>query len=283
MPHETGAEFCLDVLKQADPERYYTCLFAPAEARPALAALYAFNLEIVRTRELVSEPMIGEIRLQWWRDVLSGKGEGDVASHPVAGPLLKALADYQLPAQTLLNLIDARVFDLYDDPMPSLNDLEAYCGETSSALLQLSLFILSRGEYYSAPDLCGHAGVALGITALLRAFAWHSARGQIYIPQEILHRHKVTIEDLRQRRSTPSILEALAEMRTIARHHLNRAREEIKPLPYGLFPIFLTLTNIEPILRSMEKKESDPFATVIEPSRLGLLFRFWRASKAKMF
>jgi len=281
MNNASEGDYCLNALKQADPERYFTCLFAPVKHRAALAALYAFNLDIVRTRELVSEPMIGEIRLQWWRDALIGKGEGDASAHPIAGPLLKTIADYHLPVTGLVNLIDARVFDLYDDPMPSVHDLEAYCGETSSALFQLSLLILSDGRPYSAADLCGHAGVAFGITALLKAFPWHASRGQIYVPSDLLSKHEVSSEELLKRRSSASIEAVLREMRSLVRHHLTLAKTELKKLPDDLFPAFISLASIEPPLRAMEKRNYDPFNSIIEPSRLALIFRFWRALRTK--
>jgi phytoene synthase len=281
MKGATDDTYCLHALKQADPERYFTCVFAPEKYRAALAALYAFNLDIVRTRELVSDPMIGEIRLQWWRDALHGVGEGDASAHPIAGPLLKAIAEYHLPIEALINLIDARVFDLYDDSMPSLHDLEAYCGETSSALFQLSLLILSDGRSHSSADLCGHAGVAFGVTALLKAFPWHAARGQLYLPQDVLRKHGLSSEDIFKRQLSPSIDGVLREMRAHVRDHLSRARAEIKRLPDDLFQAFLALTSIEPALRAMDKRHYDPFTSVIEPSRLGLIFRYWQTARLK--
>jgi len=281
MTDASGDTFCLNALKQADPERYFTCLFVSPQHRAALAALYAFNLEIVRTRELVSEPMIGEIRLQWWRDALSGNSEGDALAHPVAGPLLKAISEYNLPYKAFFNMIDARVFDLYDDPMPSLHDFEAYCGETFSALFQLSLFILSDGRPYPAANLCGHAGVAFGMTALLKALSWHTARGQIYVPGDILRKHNVALDEILKRQSSASIKAVLKEMRTITRRHLNRARSELAKLPEDLFPAFMPLASIDPALRAMEKRNYDPFGSVIEVSRLALIFCFWRAMRSK--
>ena len=124
---------CADMLRTQDPDRFYACLFAPEDKRGALHALYAFSLELARIREIVSEPMLGEIRMQWWRDALGGEARGDVSANPVAAALLDTVAIYNLPLQALRDLIEGRAFDLYDDPMPSRVDLEGYCGETSSA------------------------------------------------------------------------------------------------------------------------------------------------------
>jgi len=104
-----------------------------ADNRRALYVLYAFNLEVSRTRELSREPMPGEIRLQWWRDALGGAGRGEVDAHPVASTLRGVVVRYGLPPRALLELIDARSFDLYDEPMPSLAHLERYAAQTSSA------------------------------------------------------------------------------------------------------------------------------------------------------
>jgi phytoene synthase len=281
MTDTSSDSFCLNALKQADPERYFTCLFVPPQHRAALAALYAFNLDIIRTRELVSEPMIGEIRLKWWRDALSGNSEGDALAHPIAGPLLKAISDYHIPVTALLNMIDAHIFDLYDDPMPSFYALEAYCGETFSALFQLSLLILSDGRSYPAAQLCGYAGVAFGITALLKAFPWHTAQGKIYLPNDVLREHNVTQDEILKRQSSDSIKAVLQVMRSIVLYHLNRARSELARLPEELFPAFIPLASIDPVLWAMEKRKYDPFGSVIEISRLALIYRFWRATRIK--
>src|SRR5690554_2983254 len=111
-----GFEHCMSTLRAGDRERYLTVLFAPEDKRPALAALYAFNLETARVRDIVSEPMPGEIRLQWWREVVSGEREGEGRQHPVAAALLDAVAAYGLPPAALTRLTEARIFDIYNDP-----------------------------------------------------------------------------------------------------------------------------------------------------------------------
>src|SRR5512140_2160659 len=110
-------EHCAALVREADRDRYLATLFAPAERRDALFALYAFNAEIARVRDVAREPLPGEIRLQWWREVLNGERDGEAAAHPVAAALRETLARYQLPSEQLLNLIEAHSFDLYNDPM----------------------------------------------------------------------------------------------------------------------------------------------------------------------
>src|SRR5499427_2309596 len=128
---------CEALLRAADKDRFLTTLFAPAEHRNALIALYAFNVEIARVREVVREALAGEIRLQWWSDVLA-VGRGEVAGHPVAAALLASMARYRLPPEPFKALIEARRFDLYDEPMATLTDLEAYADGASASLIALA-------------------------------------------------------------------------------------------------------------------------------------------------
>ncbi|MDT7951313.1 MAG: squalene/phytoene synthase family protein [Acetobacteraceae bacterium] len=99
-----------ELARQHDPDRFFTTLFAPAAARPALWALYAFNHELVRAREAVREPMMAMIRLQWWREVV----EGEAKRHEIATPLHEAIAAGALKQEDLLALIEAREEDLPD-------------------------------------------------------------------------------------------------------------------------------------------------------------------------
>src|SRR3954468_3290000 len=105
---------CEALVRAADRDRFLAALFAPRERREALFALYAFNLEIARVREVVREPVSGEIRLQWWRDVLAGGGRGEIEAHPVASALRASMARYGISTERLQAIIDARRFDLYD-------------------------------------------------------------------------------------------------------------------------------------------------------------------------
>src|SRR4029079_14365377 len=132
-------DHCEALVRQADKDRYLATLFAPERYRRPLFALYAFNVEIARVREVAREPMPGEMRLQWWRDVLTGfRGE---QSGPVAAALVAVIVRYRLPLHVLSDLIEARSFDLYDDPMASLAELEAYAAKTSAAVMALAVQI----------------------------------------------------------------------------------------------------------------------------------------------
>jgi phytoene synthase len=153
-----------DIVRLHDRDRYLSTLFAPDGRRPHLLAIYAFNVEVMRVRDAVSDPNIGMIRLQWWRDTIeSGQGSG----HPVAEALSVAIRDCGLPKQALLDLVTAREFDLFQDRMPGLTELEGYLGETHSRLIMMAAMILDAGAAPQAGEAAGLAGVAQGLALIL--------------------------------------------------------------------------------------------------------------------
>lgn len=270
---------CERLVREGDPDRYFATLFAPADRRPALFALYAFNLEVARVRESVSQPLPGEIRLQWWRDQLAAEPRGDATGHPVAAALEQTIERYRLPRPALAALVEARLFDLYDDLFPTVRDLDGYCGETASALIRLAAIVLADGADPGGADAAGHAGVAFAVTGLLRAFPWHARRGQVFIPREVLERHGVVREDIVAGRGGPGLAAALADMRGLARGHLAQA-EALRPtIATSAVLAFLPLALVPGYLRVTERPGYDPFRTVVDMPQWRRLWVLWRAAR----
>jgi phytoene synthase len=266
---------CDALLKRDDRDRWLASLFLPAPPRPHIHALYAFSLEIARVRQRVSEPALGEIRFQWWREVLAGEAGGE--ANPIAAALLDTIARFGLPRDPLIALIDARLFDLYDTPMPSIVTLEAYAKATASSLFRLAASILDPGA--AANGAAEHAGIAYAVTGLLRALPWHLNAGQVYIPRHILAAQGLQPEDLRLGRDSTALLAALADMRALARQHLR----EFAAIPAGSAGkaalAFLPTTLCEPYLREMERPGYDPFASHIDLPEWRRLRLLWRAAR----
>jgi 15-cis-phytoene synthase len=274
-------QYCADHVRRLDKDRFLASQFAPEPARAHVLALYAFNLEVARVRELVSNPMPGEIRLQWWRDVLSGSGQGEVSDNPVAAALLETVRRFSLPVEALLNLIEARIFDLYDDPMPTLLDLEGYAGETASALIQLAAIVLEDGADPATHEIAGHAGVAYAITGLLRALPVHATRGQCFVPKDMLLRNGATPEDIAGARVTPGVLTTLADLREIARKHAGAVKAMSKSIPDQAVPAFLPMALVEPYLRRLSRSGLDPFREIVDiPGWQRPLILWWAAQMA---
>ena len=275
---------CEDLVRAGDRDRFLATLFAPATHRASIFALYAYNLEIVRIREAARASLAGEIRLQWWRDVLLGDARGEGDGHPVAAALLATIVRYGLQTSQLTAIADAHQFDLDDEPMPTLSALEAYADATSGNLISVCARILEDGRSLEIGNLAHHAGNAHAIAGLLAAFAVHARRGQLYVPLELLDRHGVCARELLgdqsggPRRASRGLSAALAELRSVARAHLVRAGEELSTAPASVAPALLPVALAPAILARTEASDYDPFTPVeIAPWRRA--WRVWRAGR----
>jgi phytoene synthase len=246
---------CHDLVRDHDKDRYLCALFAPEETRGDVLALYAFNVELSRVRDLAREPMLGEMRFEWWSTQLAAIAAGETPQHPVAMALAAAMRRANLPERAFAAMIEARRFDLYDDPMPSLNDLEGYLGETSSALVMLAGVALAGPEAGTAraADAAGAAGVAIGLTGLMRAMAFHRARGQCYLPADVLARHGLSPAHVLSGRFSPGMAGALADLRDHAGRRLAQARTALAGVPRPALPAYLPAALVPGYLKALAR------------------------------
>jgi 15-cis-phytoene synthase len=268
--------YCAELVRAADHDRFLGSLFAPAEHRGALHALYAFNVEVARVREVAREPLPGEIRLQWWSEVIDGERAEEANANPVAAALLAIIGRYRLPVIKLKALIDARHFDLYDDPMARLGDLEAYAQQTSSALLAIAAQILAGAEAEGIEAAAEPAGIAYAIAGLVRAFPLHATRHQLYVPLDVIERHGVERQDIFAGRSSKNLRAAFAELQDIARNHLRAAHHNVAFLSAAALPAFLLIALVRPMLDRLAR--CDPF-TPAELSPWRRQWLIWRAAR----
>ncbi|MDH7785292.1 phytoene synthase [Ochrobactrum sp. 19YEA23] len=267
---------CLALLREADRDRYLSVLYAPEDKRGGLAALYAFNAEVARIRDLVHEPLPGEVRLQWWRDLINGEARGNAEAHPVAAALVETINKYELPRTAFDNYCEARIFDLYDDPMPSRNDLEGYCGETASAIIQLAGFILDRDAAQAHSETAGHAGVAQAITGLLRLLPTHRRRSQLYVPADMLASVGVTREAFLGSDDPSACERVVSVMLALAREHLAIFDKAKGTLPKSLAPAFLPMAIVPAYLKAIERlggKAAERTADISAIRKQWLMFR----------
>jgi phytoene synthase len=269
---------CEALVRTFDKDRYLASLFAPAAARAHLFALYAFAHEIARVREAAREPLPGEIRLQWWRDVLDGEGRGEVSANPVAAALLDTVARCALPEERLVALIDAHGFDLYDDAMSSLADLDAYAERTAGTVLALAAQILGGADADNSSSVAIPAGVAYEVVQRLRAFPRDIARRQIFVPLDVLGRHGVSREEIETRQNTPGLRAALAHMRRHARAAYEKFRSLAREVPETCAPAYLVTALVPPQLAQFEAAMADPFAPADVP-QWRRQWALWRAAR----
>jgi 15-cis-phytoene synthase len=283
---EAGAEqqaaaFCADLVRAQDFDRYATTLFVGSPERRALLALYAFNVEIARVRFQVSQPLPGEIRLQWWTDMLTGSGHGGIEGNPVAFELKEAIATYALPIEPLTGMIEAHLFDLYNDPMPDSRVLEAHLTDTEGALFGAAGRVLgANGE--AVERLAGHAAMAHGLARAIARLPYDSSRRQMYLPKDVLERHGCDLEQVFAGTPSPALRAALDELIAVASKHLDMAMPLIAAAPHAARRAFLPLALTKCDLDGLARPTRNPFAPC-ERMRLATLWTLWRASRNTPF
>ncbi len=276
-----SAAFCADLVRNHDFARYASTLFMPSEQRRALLAIYAFNVEISRVREQVSQPLPGEMRLQWWTDMLAGSGHGGVEGNPVAAELMLAIRNSRLPVERLSRLIDEHQFDLYNDPMPTMAALEGYINDTACALFSLGAGICGR-QSDEIEHLARHAGLAQGIADVIAALPLDASRRQLFVPLQLLQQHGIGMEQVFAGKETPELRAVLDQLIVEARGHLKMAFALLTDVPPEVRPVFLPLALVRIRLQRMSRADNDPFMPHVT-SRFRTLWTLWRASRSREF
>ena len=234
-------------VRAADPDRYFATLFAPAPLRPHLFALYAFNAELARVAENVREPMLGDIRLEWWRESVEAASRGVSRNHDVARGLTALFAERDLAVADFEALVAARAFDSSPDHLADFAALEGYLASTSGAVMRLAARILAGDLPPSADQGLRDAGLAYGLTGLLRALPFHSTRHKLYLPLDLLSALDLTPEAFFHLEKDDPRLEAVVRQVSLrARDAFVAARRAPKPgpalaavLPAALVPVYL--------------------------------------------
>jgi 15-cis-phytoene synthase len=276
-------QYCLDLVRSNDKDRFLASLFAPENKRPHLMALYAFNCEIVRARDLVSEAAIGEIRLQWWMDTLDGIYDGAAQDHPVAIALARAIVEGDLPKHALRNLVNAHIFDFYADPMPTFSDLEGYLGETSSALIQMAALILAGEEALENAEASGLAGVAYGLSGILSSLPKQRALSQCFIPADMLKARDAAPADLIAARNEVALSVVLAELREKARMRLLEARKMSWTIKPAAMPAFLHVALTDGYLNAIAQNADSVLQKGVGVSPWRKQWTLWKAARTEMF
>ncbi|ASY62845.1 Phytoene synthase [Sinorhizobium sojae CCBAU 05684] len=272
----------LATLRDTDRDRYLACLLSPPEKRHSLAALYAFYAEIARVRDVIREPLPGEIRLQWWHDLL-GNDQSTGEGHPLAEALLACIREHRLPVAVLQDMIDARIFDLYDDPMGDRSALEGYAGETACALIQLASLIIDPENAAASAEAAGHAGVAQTIAGLLLLLPLHCRRGQVYFPGEILRATGLDRETLLEARDEEAIGRAVRAFCGLGRDHLMKARSSMGSISKRNFAAFIPVALAGPVFDRAEAAAGSILKQAIQPPQWQRQWWMWRASRRRRF
>lgn len=270
------------LVRRHDRDRYLTALFAPPDRRAALMALYAFNHEVAKTRESVSEPLLGRVRLQWWRESLDAiYGGGPARQHEVVEPLAEAVRAFGLSRAHFERLIDARELDLVAQAPASLATLEAYCEGTSARLVWLALEALGVRDP-AASDAGREVGIGYALTGLVRAIPFHARQRRHMIPEDLAKEVGLDLRELFELRPSPALTRAAERLAGAARDHLAASRANRTAVPRAALPALLPARLAETYLDALARAGFDPFdrGLALPPQRQSLRLA-WAAVRGR--
>lgn len=251
-----NSEFAATV-KAHDWPRYIAIQFAPEDKRGDLMAIAAFAAEIDRIIRAASDPLPGEIRLQWWREVLSGEREGEAKGHPLAVALTDTIRLRGLPPAIFDRFMEARTFALYHDLFPDTLSFEAWCGETEGSLLQLSSLCLDPDLARQTADASGHGGIALSVSHALVDLPRMRAKGQCAIPAEILSACGLSREAFVAQTESAGSANAVLAFAELGLNHFRLFAGAARKLPKVLRPVFLPVFAARHALDRAVKKPGE--------------------------
>ena len=263
-------------LREADPAQFFASLFVSDEKRAPMMALRAFAAEMARIPFLVSESMLGEIRLQWWHEVLAGEREVEAQANPLAAALMQAVRMHDLPVAALQGLIAARVEDLYADPPPTMNDLEGRLGECYSVPYRLASLVLRADASAGVADVAGHGGVAEGLTDLLARWPLLLRRSRVMIPSDVMAEFGLTREIVLAGTEPEKTQRALMFLVEKAELHRAKASAALRGLYAEEAPAFLPLALVAPMMQRVRSALPNGAANL---PQWRMQFVLWRASR----
>lgn len=267
----THAEVVRASARAWELDRYLAALLSPRHVRWDLITLAAFAGEIARIPAFVREPMMGEIRLQWWREALENTDLTTLSGHPVADAARNAVARHRLPLGLLIGFIDAQSVLLHDEPIRDDQELAAHLSKTEGALFELALRILG-GRNETTHAIAMSAGRAYGIARLLVELPALWAQGRVLIPETRLAAAGLSLAEV-QAGVPPERLEPVLEgLIDQARRDLDEARQRQGQLDRVQRVALLPLAVVEPYLRALRRKSRDPLR---EPLQMAPIRRVW--------
>lgn len=257
-------------LRAADPERWRTTLFAGGAARAKLVAIYAFNLEIARVRETVSEPMLGQIRLQWWREAFD---EIEAGKSPRKHPIVEALGATRPDLGPLREAIDARERDLDDAPFAGLAEMESYARGVGGTI--------SRTAFGVAHPAAENIGTAYALAGLLRALPFFARQRRTPLPADLMAQAGLDPDAIHENKAGAALCSVVEPVARRAQALVDEARGH--DIPKALFAAALPAKVAALALRRLERVGFDPFAPELRKPRPADIWRLWWAHSLRRF
>ena len=274
----SDAAYVVDQVRTGDRDRFLAALFAPPDRRADLFALYAFNVEIAKIPQTVSEPLVGRMRIQWWRDTLSAISEGRGA--PAGQPIAQAFADTinafglaRTRLEALLLSVEAELDD--DEGYGDLDAMEAHAGNRSVPLAWLAFDVLGIGNETSK-IAARHVAVGHTLSMWLRSLPLHLGRGRVKLPEESLTHAGISVAGIESGRDRDALRAVVRQVAERAERHLQSAKTISQPLGRGGMAVLLWSTAAKTFLHSLYAAEFDVFDRRVASHRTGILPLLWR-------
>ncbi|KHO01216.1 Squalene/phytoene synthase [Metarhizium album ARSEF 1941] len=248
--------------RTSDYDAHLVRRFVPSPVRDTYAALRALNLELVRLPEIVSNPLIGTLRIKFWHESMDKTFAGTPPREPICILLHQALQEVETRSGRSTNksikfwisrLVKTRERYMDGRPYPSLAALEDYAENTYATMMYTTLASMPLRSMH-IDHLASHIGKACGIIAVLRGIPVLAAPGRpvktptgvdappsrepsLLLPLDIMAEEGVKEEAVfRQGPNAPGLQDAVFKVATRANDHLMTAREMLKRLKAGQDP-----------------------------------------------
>ena len=261
--------YCFEITRQYDPDRFLTSLFAPDFLKEDLYALYAFNYEIAKISETVSEAMLGEIRLQWWRESIDAiynhikdGGKTILRKHDVMLPLTLAIEKYNLPKNLFDDIIEGRTDDLYPKNPETIDALESYIKKTSSSLTKLTGLILGCGEEKALEEL----GTAWGMLGVIRAVPYQASLNKIFLPDDVMTLYGLSNDDIHGIKDCDELKNTIRAIDQKVEDSLKKIKKLTKNIKRSGKSIFLLTSLIKSYRKELKKSDYNPFKLDKKPN-----------------
>ncbi len=266
------------LVRDHDRDRYVAALFLDKRYQTKIFPILAFNVELERIPQIVTEPQLGEIRLQWWRDTLEKIARGERVGHPVADSMAVTLARSDISTVSLLEMIDARSFDISRTIFPDFNALNSYFNKTTGAVFSLSEQIILDNKI-SSRELVERAGRAYGLMQIMKLLPYHTASGRIFIPQDILNEFGVDRVQLLGGQESSGLNRMLTDLRNRCRQELKTSRSLLEQVGSRVSTAYLPLALVDPYLTILERNSHNPLTHLAVLNPLQRLWLLWRGTR----
>lgn len=261
----------MNIVRKHDYDRFLLSLMVSSRHRAALWALFAFNYEIAKTREVVSETTIGLIRLQWWRDAIKEIYDGGkVRRHEVVDELVKAIREYDLPREDFDNLIYAREFDLEGVAPANLEGFINYCDYTTTPLMHLISKVTGESVHES---ILKRESIRNAATGLIRAIPYMRSQRRVMLPQDILAKNNLSPEklcDFNKFEKLPDVVKETLD-------GINQFRYDHSPLKTRFFKALKKMNDL--YQGQIESLSYDAFTPALGVPPRFMALRLWLASR----